>query len=292
MGSDSRRGGKPYGTTYQGGASGDGVVYKVDPSGAYTVLYSFTRLADGAAPKAGVIQDSAGNLYGTTSLGGTYDEGVVFKLDPAGIETVLYNFTGHGHGGIPEAPVMLDSAGNLYGTTYTGGASNKGVVFKLDPSGTATVLHNFVGGGTDGELPDTGLIQDAAGNLYGTTSGGGLSDEGVVFRIDTSGNYKLLHSFTGTEDGGRPGELVRGVSGDLYGTASNGGAFNGGVVFKLDATGAVTAVYSFLKRPNGVRARNRQGLAFRTPKAIFTVQPGTAAGSTQESYSNSNLDCP
>ncbi len=132
------------------------------------MLYSFTGFADGGEPEAGVIQDSAGNLYGTTTSGGTAGKGAVFKLDTAGQETVLYSFTGLADGGEPLAGVIRDSAGNLYGTTY-GGEGTAGVVYKLDAAGQETVLYTFTGG-INGGSPYAGVIRDSEGNIYGTTS--------------------------------------------------------------------------------------------------------------------------
>jgi len=123
--------GNLYGTTVLGGSAGAGVVYELDTADQYTVLYSFTGGADGGFPVAGVIRDSAGNLYGTTYYGGTANAGVVYKLDPAGNETVLHSFTGGADGGSPNAGVIGDAAGKLYGTTQSGGKSNSGVVFEL-----------------------------------------------------------------------------------------------------------------------------------------------------------------
>jgi uncharacterized repeat protein (TIGR03803 family) len=188
--------GNLYGTTMGGGTSGTGVVFKLDSAGNETVLYTFKRIPDGSVPQAGLIQDTAGNFYGTTVYGGNGPGycpaqgcGVVFKLDANGNETVLYAFTGKSDGGGPVAPLVMDSAGNLYGTTnYEGGACVCGVVFKLDPSGKETVLHTFTGG-SDGGYPEGGLTMDSAGNLYGTASrGGNLNDCqgggcGVVFKI-------------------------------------------------------------------------------------------------------------
>jgi uncharacterized repeat protein (TIGR03803 family) len=128
------------------------------------VLHNFQDLAD---PWAGVIQDSAGNLYGTTYYGGTANAGVVYKLDTSGHYTVLYSFMGGADGANPYAGVILDSAGNLYGTTEEGGENN-GVVYKLDTTGHETVLYSFTGG-ADGAFPYAGVIRDSAGNLYGTT---------------------------------------------------------------------------------------------------------------------------
>jgi uncharacterized repeat protein (TIGR03803 family) len=143
-------------------------------------LYSFTGGSDGASP-GGFVRDQAGNLYGTAG-GGSNGAGVVYKLDPAGNQTVLYSFTGGADGAQPIG-VVLDPAGNLYGTTYRGGTANLGVVFMLDPSGQETVLHSFAGG-LDGAYPASGLIRAADGDLFGTTSNGGkMGGGGVLYEI-------------------------------------------------------------------------------------------------------------
>jgi len=201
----------------------------------YTVLNRF-RGADGANPAAGLIADSAGNLYGTTTHGGASGFGVVFKLSKT-VETGLYNFTRGADGGTPAAGLIRDAAGNLYGTTAIGGASNQGVVFKLDKTHMETVLYSFTGG-ADGAIPVAGLIRDAAGNLYGTTAAGGTSGYGVVFKLDTTGKETVLYSFTGGADGAAGGVegsffsagLIQDPAGNLLGTANGGGFFfHGGV---------------------------------------------------------------
>jgi uncharacterized repeat protein (TIGR03803 family) len=191
--------GNLYGTTNGGGAHNHGVVFKLSPTGTETVLHSFTEGADGAYPVAGLLRDAARNLYGTTDGGGAHNQGVVFKLSPcdSGYDfSVVHSFTGGADGGGPTGDLIQDAAGNLYGTTGSGGSStcllgagNCGVVFKLSPTGTETVLYSFIGG-ADGGGPYAGVIQDAVGNLYGTTPGGGAESSacfvgtcGVVFRL-------------------------------------------------------------------------------------------------------------
>ena len=207
--------GNLYGTTVDGGAFGQGTVFKLDTTGKETVLYSFTGY-DGSGPEAGLVLDAQGNLYGTTKYGGNlacyapYGCGTVFKLDTTGKETVLYSFTGTGTGDgeAPEAGLVLDTKGNLYGTTpyggTNGGASNGGTVFKVDTTGKETVLYSFAGTGAgDGQNPEAGLVLDAQGNLYGTTYFGGANAGGTVFKVDTTGKETVLHSFTGTGGGRR-----------------------------------------------------------------------------------------
>jgi len=173
-----------YGTTVYGGAYGGtdsgGVIFKLTPKGKQTVLYSFcaqTNCADGEYPVAAPTFDRQGNLYGTTGLGGVYGAGVVFKLTPEGAETTLYNFcaqTNCADGSGPEAGLVVDRNGNLYGTTGEGGAYAGGVVFKLTPDGTETVLYSFCAQTkcADGDLPEGALVLDRKGNLYGTTNSG------------------------------------------------------------------------------------------------------------------------
>jgi uncharacterized repeat protein (TIGR03803 family) len=236
--------GNLYGTTALGGTVGNGVVYKLHPTGHETVLYRFTGGTDGSQPYAGVILDSAGNLYGTTPFGGTAGNGVVYKLDPTGHETVLYSFSGGADGGRPYAGVIRDSAGNLYGTTYLGGTANAGVVYKLDPAGNETVLHRFTGG-ADGNNPYAGVIRDSAGNLYGTTYGG------VVYKLDPAGNVTVLHSFTGADGFFISAGVIRDAAGNLYGTASRGGSGDAGVVYKVDAAGVYKVLYNFTGGADG-----------------------------------------
>jgi uncharacterized repeat protein (TIGR03803 family) len=226
--------GNLYGTTVAGGDLGNGTVFKLDKDGTETVLHSFGGPSDGSGPNAGVIRDGQGNFYGTTpDGGGSCSCGIVFKLDASGKETVLHRFTGGKDGAEPYAGVMLDAAGNLYGTTIAGGSFGKGVVFRLDGTGAETVLHSFTGG-TDGASPYGTPIRDAMGNLYGTTAGGGRSGKGTVFRLDKAGRLSVLHSFAGGSDGANPNAGVyRDTLGNLYGTTLFGGAANAGVVFKI-----------------------------------------------------------
>jgi len=237
--------GNLYGTTTYGGVSDAGTVYTLDPAGNETVLYSFTGGEDGGDPSAGVIRDAAGNLYGTTSNGGRWTEGVVYELSPAGQRRVLYSFTGLGDGGYPYAGVVGDSAGNLYGTTNSGGAFGQGVVYEVSPAGQETVLYSFTGG-ADGGGPSAGVIRDSAGDLYGTTYSGGAANMGVLYELTAGGQETVLHSFTGKPDGSYPyAGVIRDPAGNLYGTAYWGGTANLGAVFELDAAGHETLLYSF-----------------------------------------------
>jgi uncharacterized repeat protein (TIGR03803 family) len=251
--------GNLYGTTCCGGSTGAGVVYKIDTTGHETILYNFTGGDDGANPYAGVIMDSAGNLYGTAAGGGSSGTGVVYKLDATGHETVLYSFAGpsgcfgcpNASGSFPYSGVIMDSAGNLYGTTQYGGASGWGVVYKLDANGHETVLHNFTFG-TDGGASVAGVIMDSAGNLYGTTQYGGVSFGGAVYKLNVAtGQFTVLHNFTfGPDGGGSEAGLILDSAGNLYGTTASGGGpgccpGQPGVVFKVNPAGVETVLYTF-----------------------------------------------
>jgi uncharacterized repeat protein (TIGR03803 family) len=223
-----------YGTTSGGGdlSCDCGTVFRIDAAGKETVLHRFTGGADGANPLSGVIRDAAGNLFGTTTLGGASGYGTVFKVDNIGMETVLHSFTGGADGMYPYAGLVPNGV-DLYGTTNLGGAFNYGTVFKLDKTGTETVLHTFTNG-ADGGQPVAGLIRDATGNLYGTTYSGGASNNGTVFKLDTTGKETVLHSFTGGWNGFGPfGGVVRDAAGNLYGTTNYGGALGHGTVYKI-----------------------------------------------------------
>jgi uncharacterized repeat protein (TIGR03803 family) len=185
-----------YGTTPYGGMSnlscgngGCGTVFKVTPSGEETVLYAFAGYpTDGYDPVGGLVMDAQGNLYGTTQYGGTRDSGTVFKLTPNGTETILYTFCLNSScpdGGGPSSNLILDAQGNLYGTTSCCGIYGKGVIFKLAPDGTQTVLYAFCpnNGCPDGQNPRAALLMDSQGNLYGTTSFGGAYGHGTVFEL-------------------------------------------------------------------------------------------------------------
>jgi len=228
----------------------------------YNVIHRFSGGADGATAYAGLVFDTAGNLYGTAVNGGS-GFGVVFRLKPMPVdgwrETVLYTFTGGSDGANPFSRVTLNAAGNVYGTTEFGGdpACSCGVVFKLTPTSTGpwkeTVLHAFTDS-PDGANPRIGsdLIFDAAGNLYGTTPSGGSSFLGTLFRLSPTANgpwnETVLHSFAngGTDPNG---PLVFDAAGNLYGTSASGGAFDLGTAFKLSPTmpdsWTETTVYEF-----------------------------------------------
>jgi len=211
-----------------------------------TVLHRFGTGSDGAAAYGRVISDAAGNLYGTTAFGGTSGMGIVFELTPGSsgwTETVLYNFAGGSDGSQAWGGLIFDSAGNLYGTTFLGGTSNAGTVYELMPPArqggiwTETVLYSFAGG-SDGEGPQSDLNFDQAGNLYGTTTGGGSPGNGVVFQLTPGqgGTWTetVLHSFMASEGTSPRAAVIFDEKGSIYGTLANDGTSGAGAVFRLD----------------------------------------------------------
>jgi uncharacterized repeat protein (TIGR03803 family) len=183
-----------YGTTSAGGQFGHGTVYRVNPAspGTATTLHNFGGGNLGDFPYAPPIRDAAGNLYGTTLKGGVASFGIVYEISATGMFTVLHSFTGPPDAASPYTGVILDSAGNLYGATFAGGAYGAGAVYEIDTSGQETVLYSFTGG-TDGNQPAAGLIHGPAGALYGTTASGGTKSEGVAFAVKNAGGGERLH---------------------------------------------------------------------------------------------------
>lgn len=261
---------------------------------AYTesVLYNFSGYNvggtpfDGAYPTAGLVRDDRGNLYGTTTEGGSagYGNGTLFKLDPSGNETILHSFTGNGGDGVYcNGTPILDEQGNLYGTCNSGGASGDGTVYKISRTGNATVLHSFTGTAGDGANPNSALMRDNHGNLYGTTTTGGAFNAGTVFKLDQAGNETIIHSFTGSAgDGATPyGGLIQDEAGNLYGTTGAGGAFSNGTIYKIDKHGVETVLHSFNaatgdgKSPFGSLVRDCRGNLFGTTLGGGSADDGT-----------------
>jgi uncharacterized repeat protein (TIGR03803 family) len=285
------RSGNAYSTTQYGGdltcnsGHGCGTVFKLDPTGKETVVHAFQgATTDGSIPMGDLLLDNKGNLYGTTYFGGGSPNcnggcGTVFKLTPKGkkwAETVLYSFTSDPDGAHPSAGLVMDSDGNLYGTTQYGGASGEGTVFKLDTARNETILYSFQNNGVDGEVPLCTLLRDRSGNLYGTTYFGGSSTNcaggcGTVFKLGSADNETILYNFTGGSDGNNPpAGLVRDKSGLMYGTAGPSPYFSG-TVFKLDQNGTFSVVYDFGSgrphdggQPNARLLRGRSGNLYGT----------------------------
>jgi len=267
------RSGNLYGTAFYGGnfnncASGCGVVYKLTLHGSsWTLnpLYSFTGAGDGALPYYGAVTIGAdGTLYGTTSSGGISESGTVFNVHPRAaacasiicpwMDTTVHQFGNGNDGFTSTSGVIFDAAGNLYGTTYRGGASGNGTVWQATRSGqtwTESVIYNFAGT-TDGVNPAGTLTMDSAGNLYGTTYGGGANGWGTVFKLTTSGSgwtKTILYNFQNGNDGRAPvGGVVLDPAGNIYGGTAFGGQNGGGAVYELspsDGGYTINVLYGF-----------------------------------------------
>jgi uncharacterized repeat protein (TIGR03803 family) len=241
--------GNLYGTTVLGGTSNLGTVYELTPAAdgnwKEKMLHSFDENRDGRNPSASLIFDASGNLYGTTSGNGVFPYGTVFELTPTAggkwKEKILQSFGKSNGGGFVMSGVIFDPAGNLYGTTANGGDQDVGTVFELSPQAgedwTAKILYSFNRGGADGQSPATGVIMDSAGNLYGSTQGGGPHNDGIVFKLSPAARgawaEEILHNFNFTDGFFPDAPLIIDASGHLYGTTLLGGANGGGEVFEI-----------------------------------------------------------
>lgn len=244
-----------YGTTFLGGANGRGTIYRTTADGVgYTVLHDFAPGAsDGANPRYGnLIQGIDGFLYGTTAGGGAGGEGTIFQmaLDGTGF-TILHSFTaGVTDGAQPYGGVIQGIDDALYGTTLNGGSANTGVVFRMNiDSLTFSILHSFAGGDTDGRNPYNGVIQAADGTLWGTTDGGGILNDGTIYRLSTDGTgFSVVHSFGSSPTDGRRifGRLLQAIDGTIYGTTYFGGTSNSGTIYAISSDGTIfTIVHNF-----------------------------------------------
>jgi len=290
--------GNLYGTTYTGGKYNHGTVFKLSADGTETVLYSFcsqTNCVDGARPLAALVADHAGTLYGTTYVGGdarcsNSGCGTVFSLSASGGETVLHAFHGGMDGVSPRTKLLLDSKGDLFGTTEEGGNGGSclgtgcGIVFKIAPNGTESVLHAFVQNGIDGLLPTAGLIEDTEGNLFGTTQAGGPSNNfcgefacGTIFRIAPDDTETILYSFCekpNCTDGAIPeAGLISDKAGNLYGATYWGGnpncdADECGAIFRLSHVGKEAVIHAFRPKdgiyPEGALIFDSEGHLYGT----------------------------
>jgi uncharacterized repeat protein (TIGR03803 family) len=235
------RDGNLYSTTSAGGANNDGAVFKITPSGALTLLYSFDG-AHGMAAFGGLTLGTDGNFYGTTNEGGSSVYGTVFKITPTGKLTVLYSFTNGTDGGLPYAPPVQGTDGNFYGTTSQYGSGGDGSVYKITPTGKFTTLYHF--DSTHGSAPVAPLVQGTDGNFYGTAAKGGASGVGVVFKITPSGKLTVLYNFDSTHGQYPNSPLMEASDGNFYGTTYEGGTVGSGVVFRITPAGKLTVLHN------------------------------------------------
>ena len=233
--------GNIYGTTTSGGTLGAGNIFRLTPSGTFTVIYNFTGSnGDGEGPQGGLALGFDGNFYGTTYQGGTGHAGTIFKVTPSGAETVLYAFTNGNDGGFARTPPVQARDGNLYGISGTGTTP---ALYKLTPAGAFSII------AASPSQSFSTLVAATDGNLYGMTQYGGTFNRGTVFQVALSGKkpkLKIIHSFDCTKEGCGPnGGLMQGSDGNLYGTATGGGSGSGGTVFQVTTKGKVTTLYNF-----------------------------------------------
>ncbi len=236
------RDGNFYGMSYSGGSSNYGTIFKVTPSGAFTLLHAFSqKISDGANPSGSLVQGSDGNFYGMTTFGGSSSEyGSIFKITPAGTFKTIHAFAGT-DGQYPFDNLVQGSDGNFYGLTDEGGTAYAGTAFQITPSGTLTTLHSFAVSTSNGTYPYGTLVQGSDGNFYGTTEQGGITYGGTFFSLSSSGVFTLLQSL-----GGYPvGSLVQGSNGNFYGMTSSGGSSGDGTFFMVTSSGTVTVLHSF-----------------------------------------------
>ncbi|HTR41287.1 MAG TPA: choice-of-anchor tandem repeat GloVer-containing protein [Pseudomonadales bacterium] len=233
-----------YGVTEDSATFGyEGTVYKLQTNGTITTLYSFTQTngvinTNGFEPESGLVQGPDGVLYGTTLAGGTSTAnsgngvGTIFKITTNGLFQTMWSFNGT-NGNTPEnVPLIFGPDGNLYGTTFSGGTNqNGGTIFRISPSGNFASLVSL-NPNTQGAQVEGGLLLGKDGNFYGTTVGG----DGIIFELDTNGNFTTLYQFGQSDfDGSEPrGTLIQGSDGNIYGTTVNGGTNNVGTIFELN----------------------------------------------------------
>jgi uncharacterized repeat protein (TIGR03803 family) len=240
------------GTTSSGGAGGAGTVFRISPSGNFTIVYTFAGASDGGWPYAGLARAADGSFYGTTSSAGDYGAGTIFKIAGDGTFSIVYAFTGGADGGYPYSALVQGADGGLYGTTYAGGAAGYGAIFRAGADGTFATLYSFLGG-SDGAYPYSAVAIGADGSLYGTAAQGGDFGQGTVFKLATDGSLSVLHAFVGdASDGGYPvAGLAQAPDGSYFGTTYFGGAQGVGTIFQVTSAGGYTLVYTFTGADDG-----------------------------------------
>ena len=284
-----------YGTCAQGGAvngNPGGNIIKVAPSGAVTVLHDFPEvesLTDGCLPRGNPVQGSDGNFYGTTESCGANNYGMVYKITPAGVYTQLYSFQGGSTDvAYPYGSLIQGSDGNFWGTGNQlglgGGLSGNGGVFKISASGKETKVFSFVNALSDGDYPQTGLIQGSDGNFYGTTFAGGSAQFGTVFKLTPAGVETVLYNFPNQKQGAYPQlPLTQGPNGLLYGIATDcgsGGCSQAGL-FDITTKGAYSSLYLYpLGQPNSVQPFSPLLLSTNGAFYSTTAQGGSHSAGT------------
>ncbi len=247
--------GELYGTTTEGGAANDGIVFEITKGGTERVLHAFAGGADGANPYAALLA-LHGALYGTTQYGGAYGDGTVFEIDGSGKERVIYSFGDSATDGENPVGTLIFVNGDLVGTTFSGGSYGDGTVFAMSPSGGESILYSFGASPYDAANPRSGVTY-FNNTFYGTTTNGGTSNDGAVFKLTTSGGESVVYSFQGSPDGQNPYASLIGLHGALFGTTYGGGTtgctqFHGcGTIFEITPSGTEEVLYRFQGGPDG-----------------------------------------
>ncbi|PSR54632.1 hypothetical protein AHMF7605_14510 [Adhaeribacter arboris] len=238
-----------YGLTFEGGKNRFGTIFKITPSGTFTVLNSLNGGSQGNAPYESVVLAKDGAYYGTTSTGGTYNQGTIFKYC-GNTYTVLRSLNKNTDGSAPLGSLIQGTDGNFYGMASEGGTNGAGTIFRITPGGSYSVLHHLKT--ADGINPYGSLTQGKDGNFYGLANGGGTTGAGTIFKITPSGTFTVLWNLTATTDGRYPeGNLVQGPDGNFYGTNSIGGTNNYGTIFEISPTGTFTVLKQLNSLPDG-----------------------------------------
>ena len=279
--------GNLYGTASQGGASGNGTLFKITPNGSLTTLHSFDGSSDGAFPTDTLVQASNGNFYGTTNGGGLGGGGTVFKVTSTGKLTTLYSFscdqTSCLAGGVLWAGLVQGKDGNFYGNTNEGSPNGGGTVFKVTPTGTLTTLYSFCSltNCVDGRNPTAAMVQGNDGNFYGTAAGGS-NNFGLVFKLTPAGARTTIYNLQATDGQGIFGALIQATNGLFYGTAEARGTTDNGTVFKVTAGGQYATLYSFCIKTNCSDGSSPLGALVQGSDGNFygTTEFGGANGGT------------
>ncbi len=232
-----------YGTLPAGGADDqqNGTIFKITPSGNFSVIYPFPGGADGGNPGGSLIQGTDGDFWGNTNAGGSAGNGLFYKVTSSGTLSVIASIPAGGYGPTAYGPLAEGNDGNFYGTGSSGSETDQGVIYQVTPAGAFKVLYGFQGG-NDGAYPLNGVTAASDGNFYGAAGQGGPHDYGTLFEITPSGTFTALYLFTGASDGGGPNPtIIQGGDGNFYGTDEVGGADGGGVAFKFTPKKALPA---------------------------------------------------
>jgi uncharacterized repeat protein (TIGR03803 family) len=295
--------GSLYGLTEFGGSLNLGVVFRLAPTGAFSILHTFSG-GDGSGPRAGLLAGGDGAFYGTTFGGGAQGAGTAFRVTPTGALSVLHSFGGVGEGSYPVADLIRGADGAFYGTTFfiQSSRTGNGTAFRMAADGSLRTLHFFNGG--DGADPASALLQPPDGVFYGTTPYGGNFGYGTVFKLTADGTVTPLYHFNGG-DGATPfASLVLGADGNFYGAASEGAVNNAGIIFRLTPTGALTTLHAFSgpdgKRPLGALLRAADGNFYGTTNqgganglgTVFRMAPNGTLTTLHSFAGGTNGDSP